>query len=68
MSAKAGFLQSLRNVLTGKAAAGSAKDAKPVEVQVVRRRLVTASVLGCLGVNFLMFLRFFFPRTLFEPK
>jgi cytochrome b6-f complex iron-sulfur subunit len=33
-----------------------------------RRRFVTASILGVLGVNFLMFLRFFFPRALFEPK
>jgi cytochrome b6-f complex iron-sulfur subunit len=33
-----------------------------------RRRFVMAAVLGTLGVNFLMFLRFFFPRTLFEPK
>ncbi len=33
-----------------------------------RRRFVTASILGFLGVNFLMFLRFFFPRALFEPK
>src|SRR5207245_6196939 len=42
-----------------------------VEVQKVvarRRRFVMASVLGFLGVNFLMFLRFFFPRALFEPK
>jgi len=33
-----------------------------------RRRFVSASVLGFLGVSFLMFLRFFFPRVLFEPK
>ncbi len=33
-----------------------------------RRRFVMAAVLGTLGVNFLMFLRFFFPRALFEPK
>jgi cytochrome b6-f complex iron-sulfur subunit len=33
-----------------------------------RRRIVTASIVGFLTVNFLMFLRFFFPRTLFEPK
>ena len=35
---------------------------------VRRRRMVTALVLGFLGTNFFMFLRFFFPRTLFEPK
>ncbi len=33
-----------------------------------RRRFVMASVLGFLGVNLVMFLRFFLPRTLFEPK
>ncbi len=33
-----------------------------------RRRFVMAATLGTLGVNFLMFLRFFFPRALFEPK
>jgi cytochrome b6-f complex iron-sulfur subunit len=33
-----------------------------------RRRFVRWAVLGTLGVNFLMFLRFFFPRVLFEPK
>lgn len=38
------------------------------EVIARRRRFVTASILGFLGVNFLMFLRFFFPRALFEPK
>jgi cytochrome b6-f complex iron-sulfur subunit len=38
------------------------------EVRKVRRRLVTASVLGFLGVDLLMFLRFFFPRAIFEPK
>ncbi len=33
-----------------------------------RRRIVAASIVGFLTVNLLMFLRFFFPRTLFEPK
>ncbi len=33
-----------------------------------RRRIVTACTLGFLGTNFFMFLRFFFPRALFEPK
>jgi cytochrome b6-f complex iron-sulfur subunit len=42
----------------------------PLEQKVIarRRRFVTAAILGSLGVNFLMFLRFFFPRVLFEPK
>jgi len=43
-------------------------DADPQRVITRRRRFVIASVLGVLGVNFLMFLRFFFPRALYEPK
>jgi cytochrome b6-f complex iron-sulfur subunit len=38
------------------------------EMVVTRRRIVGASIIGFLSVNFLMFLRFFFPRTLFEPS
>jgi len=33
-----------------------------------RRRVVWSCVIGYLGANFLMFLRYFFPRALFEPK
>ena len=33
-----------------------------------RRRIVWALIWGYLGVNFLMFLRFFFPRALYEPN
>ncbi|MBI4462622.1 MAG: Rieske 2Fe-2S domain-containing protein [Acidobacteria bacterium] len=38
------------------------------EVRRMRRRFIWACIWGYLGVNFLMFLRFFFPRALFEPK
>jgi len=34
----------------------------------LRRRIIWACVWGYLGVNLLMFLRFFFPRVLFEPN
>ncbi len=34
----------------------------------LRRRIIWTCIWGYLGVNFLMFLRFFFPRTLFEPE
>ncbi|HYM13671.1 MAG TPA: Rieske 2Fe-2S domain-containing protein [Bryobacterales bacterium] len=44
------------------------KDEPQPELITSRRRVVTASILGILSVNFLMFLRFFFPRTLFEPS
>jgi cytochrome b6-f complex iron-sulfur subunit len=40
---------------------------KPEEVDTTRRRLVWGGIVGYLAVNFLMFLRFFFPRVLFEP-
>ena len=34
----------------------------------MRRRLIWACIWGYLGVNFLMFLRFFLPRAIFEPS
>lgn len=37
-------------------------------VMARRRKFVMAAVFGTLSVNFLMFLRFFYPRALFEPK
>src|SRR5580658_5258112 len=37
-------------------------------VNTGRRRIVWALIWGNLGVNFLMFLRFFFPRALYEPN
>lgn len=40
----------------------------PEEVNRVRRRLIWTFIWGYLGVNFLMFLRYFFPRALFEPS
>jgi len=52
----------------GRGEGGGTSAAPAPEVRKVRRRLVAASILGFLGVDLLMFLRFFFPRTLFEPK
>jgi len=37
-------------------------------VNKVRRRIVWASVAGFLATCFLMFVRFFLPRTIFEPS
>lgn len=48
-----------------KAGKDSEGSAEPVKA---RRRLIWAFVWGYLGVNLLMFMRFFFPRALFEPK
>jgi cytochrome b6-f complex iron-sulfur subunit len=54
------------------AAAGAksaAEDKKAAEtINRSRRRLIWTCIWGYLGVNFLMFLRFFFPRALFEPN
>jgi cytochrome b6-f complex iron-sulfur subunit len=40
----------------------------PEEAIKPRRRFVGFAIAGFLTTNFLMFLRFFFPRTIFEPK
>lgn len=51
------------------AAKGKKADANPVEeVNLQRRSFTWAMVWGYLGINFLMFLRFFFPRALYEPN
>jgi cytochrome b6-f complex iron-sulfur subunit len=49
-----------------KASADKAPAAAPPDQ--MRRRVIWAAVGGYLGINFLMFLRFFFPRALFEPN
>jgi cytochrome b6-f complex iron-sulfur subunit len=59
---KPGIGQALTQILTGPDEADEGK------VILRRRRFVMASVLGFLTVNLVMFLRFFLPRTLFEPK
>ena len=68
MSENGGFLRRFLNVLKQGPESSQTAGETVSEVQQVRRKLVTASILGCLSVSFLMFLRFFFPRTLFEPK
>jgi cytochrome b6-f complex iron-sulfur subunit len=45
----------------------ASKDARP-QPNKPRRRFIWASIGAFLTANFLMFLRFFFPRTLFEPS
>jgi cytochrome b6-f complex iron-sulfur subunit len=60
---KTGRLSALFSRLSGFFRGGEA-----VGTVARRRRIVTACTLGFLGTNFFMFLRFFFPRTLFEPK
>jgi cytochrome b6-f complex iron-sulfur subunit len=51
-----------------KASTSAEAKAAAKHVNLGRRRLVWACIWGYLGVNFLMFLRFFFPRALYEPN
>jgi cytochrome b6-f complex iron-sulfur subunit len=44
------------------------KQVPAVQVDKERRRVIWAMIWGYLGINFLMFLRFFFPRALYEPN
>lgn len=44
------------------------KEAREEKKLMRRRKFAWTCVFGFLGANFLMTLRFFFPRTLFEPK
>lgn len=46
----------------------SVKDASGSQIAKARRRFTWTFVTGFLAANFLMFLRFFFPRALFEPS
>ncbi len=46
----------------------ASKDAAKPHPNKPRRRFIWASIGAFLAANFLMFLRFFFPRTLFEPS
>src|SRR3977135_2024259 len=55
---------------TSKAAAAgglAAVGPEPSEINRSRRRLAWIAVTGFLGAWFIAFLRFFLPRTLFEP-
>ncbi|HWQ56674.1 MAG TPA: ubiquinol-cytochrome c reductase iron-sulfur subunit [Bryobacteraceae bacterium] len=54
---------------TGKPAVdASGKSSPELEHLRMRRRLIWVATGGFLVTNLLMFLRFFFPRTLFEPS
>src|SRR5262249_34392978 len=49
----------------GKTTEGATREAPN---SITRRRIVWACIWGYLAANFLMFLRFFLPRTIFEPS
>jgi len=59
---KPSIARALKDIFTNPEAADESK------VSARRRKFVMAAVLGTLTVNLLMFLRFFFPRALYEPK
>jgi len=59
---KPGIGDAIRKILSGQ------DDTDETKRIARRRRFVMASLLGFLGVNFVMFLRFFLPRALYEPK
>ena len=48
------------------ASAAKKRDGQPPDKN--RRRMIWSLLGGYLGINFLMFLRFFFPRALYEPS
>ena len=58
------------SLIDGLRAIFSKKAEEPEDEEVIarRRKFVMATVLGSLVVNLLMFLRFFYPRALYEPK
>src|SRR5713226_2555524 len=51
-----------------KPAAKSSKADSAQPPDKLRRRVIWGMIYGYLGINFLMFLRFFFPRALYEPN
>lgn len=56
-------------VPSGKPASKPPSTGKPKDtISHERRQLTWALIGGYLGINFLMFLRFFFPRALYEPS
>ena len=59
---KPSLAQALRSIFS------KSEEADESKVIARRRKFVMAAVLGTLSVNLLMFLRFFYPRALYEPK
>ncbi|HET7840429.1 MAG TPA: Rieske 2Fe-2S domain-containing protein [Terriglobia bacterium] len=51
-----------------KPVAAAPKAAAPPEPNVMRRRIIWTCLWGFVAATLLMFLRFFFPRALFEPE
>ncbi len=72
-AAKAAVPSTARPAVGSSAGAGAktktvASETPPDSVDVLRRRIIWTSVGAFLAACFLMFLRFFLPRTIFEPS
>src|SRR5580704_18131373 len=63
---KAGAVVAPKPLAAAKPAAKKAESADPPDP--MRRRVIWGMIYGYLGINLLMFLRFFFPRALYEPN
>src|SRR5579872_3273730 len=48
--------------------AAKSKADSALPIYKMRRRVIWGMIYGYLGINLLMFLRFFFPRALYEPN
>jgi cytochrome b6-f complex iron-sulfur subunit len=66
--ATAGTVSPANPAAAAKAASKTSSQKSGAPPDQMRRRIIWTAVSGYLGVNFLMFLRFFFPRALFEPN
>ena len=65
-TAKAGAVPAAKPPAAAKPAAKPKENADPPDP--IRRRVIWGMIYGYLGINLLMFLRFFFPRALYEPN
>src|SRR6202162_6590013 len=65
-AAKTGTVVAPKPPAAPKPAAKPKESADPPDP--MRRRVIWGMIYGYLGINILMFLRFFFPRALYEPN
>ena len=64
----AGVVKGVPKPVAAKAAGAVVESTPDPPVNKMRRRIVWASIAGFLTTCFLMFVRFFLPRTIFEPS
>jgi cytochrome b6-f complex iron-sulfur subunit len=66
--AKPPAVQSAERLIASKPRGAIVESVAEPPVNKMRRRIVWASITGFLATSFLMFLRFFLPRAIFEPS